>query len=300
MGSPILAEFKRQASFYLKEKIKTARLALTDVTPAQLLAEEATSENVWPPDTRSMGVISRAAFEVDDYCRIVEIVHDRLINFDGESWRIYYKTLLLLEHLLTHGPLRVAEEFERQRHVIRKIGFSFSVIDENGFNWGLTLANLSLKVIKLIEDGEFLMEERTRKRRLMRGIQGFGRRFNNEHPSTSSSSSSDTEDGSPSRKPWRNSSYDLSQERAHSPAELSADDLDSDDGSQSQSPDSTGAGILLKAITRWNSSCDLPKLRLHSYTELPQDEPSAEDEEHEGFPTIEGDHPLLVNSDIQP
>ncbi|CAI0443160.1 unnamed protein product [Linum tenue] len=275
MGSPILAEFKRQASFYLKEKIKTARLALTDVTPAQLLAEEATSENVWPPDTRSMGVISRAAFEVDDYCRIVEIVHDRLINFDGESWRIYYKTLLLLEHLLTHGPLRVAEEFERQRHVIRKIGFSFSVIDENGFNWGLTLANLSLKVIKLIEDGEFLMEERTRKRRLMRGIQGFGRRFNNEHPSTSSSSSSDTEDGSPN-------------------------DLDSDDGSQSQSPDSTGAGILLKAITRWNSSCDLPKLRLHSYTELPQDEPSAEDEEHEGFPTIEGDHPLLVNSDIQP
>ncbi|CAI0443161.1 unnamed protein product [Linum tenue] len=176
MGSPILAEFKRQASFYLKEKIKTARLALTDVTPAQLCS----------------------------------------------------------------------------------------------FNWGLTLANLSLKVIKLIEDGEFLMEERTRKRRLMRGIQGFGRRFNNEHPSTSSSSSSDT------------------------------DDLDSDDGSQSQSPDSTGAGILLKAITRWNSSCDLPKLRLHSYTELPQDEPSAEDEEHEGFPTIEGDHPLLVNSDIQP
>lgn len=29
-------EFKKQASFFLKEKIKTARLALTDVTPAQM------------------------------------------------------------------------------------------------------------------------------------------------------------------------------------------------------------------------------------------------------------------------
>lgn len=33
---PSFREFKKQASFFLKEKIKTARLALTDVTPAQL------------------------------------------------------------------------------------------------------------------------------------------------------------------------------------------------------------------------------------------------------------------------
>jgi len=36
MGSPLLHEFKRQASFFFKEKIKTARLALTDVTPTEL------------------------------------------------------------------------------------------------------------------------------------------------------------------------------------------------------------------------------------------------------------------------
>jgi epsin len=35
MGTPF-NEFKKQASFFLKEKIKTARLALTDVTPAEL------------------------------------------------------------------------------------------------------------------------------------------------------------------------------------------------------------------------------------------------------------------------
>ncbi|KAJ6900371.1 Epsin domain [Populus alba x Populus x berolinensis] len=65
MGSPLLHEFKRQASSFLKEKIKTARLALTDVTPTE--------------DRRTMGVISRAAFEVDDYWIIVDILHKRFI-----------------------------------------------------------------------------------------------------------------------------------------------------------------------------------------------------------------------------
>ncbi|XLS51243.1 hypothetical protein HN51_011920 [Arachis hypogaea] len=36
MGTPSFHEFKKQASFFLKEKIKSARLALTDITPAEL------------------------------------------------------------------------------------------------------------------------------------------------------------------------------------------------------------------------------------------------------------------------
>lgn len=47
------------------------------VAGALRLTEEATSGNLWPPDTRTMGVISRAAFEVDDYWRIVGILHRR-------------------------------------------------------------------------------------------------------------------------------------------------------------------------------------------------------------------------------
>ena len=36
MASPLLHEIKKQASCFLKEKIKTARLVLTDVTPVEL------------------------------------------------------------------------------------------------------------------------------------------------------------------------------------------------------------------------------------------------------------------------
>ncbi|KAJ4971807.1 hypothetical protein NE237_004906 [Protea cynaroides] len=173
MGTPSFHEFKKQASFFLKEKIKTARLALTDVTPAQLLTEEATNENQWSPDTRTMSLISRAAFEVDDYWRIVDILHKRLSIFDGKNWRISYNTLIILEHLLTHGPESTAEEFQTDKDIIRVME-SFQYIDERGFNWGLTVRNKSERLLRLLEKGPLLKEERNRARKISRGIEGFG------------------------------------------------------------------------------------------------------------------------------
>ncbi|KAJ8439883.1 hypothetical protein Cgig2_003949 [Carnegiea gigantea] len=131
-------EFRKQASFYIKEKIKTARLALTDVTPAQLLTEEATNANPWAPDARTLGLISKSAFEVDDYWRIVDILHNKLSKFDRKNWRTSYNALVVLEHLLTHGP------------------------------------DSSERVLKLLEKGALLKVERENARKLTRGIQGFG------------------------------------------------------------------------------------------------------------------------------
>ncbi|KAF8395117.1 hypothetical protein HHK36_019058 [Tetracentron sinense] len=173
MGTPFFHDFKRQASFFLKEKIKTARLALTDVTAAELLTEEATNGTPYSPDTQTMGLISRAAFEVDDYWRIVEILHKRLLKFDRKNWRVSYKALILLEHLLTHGPESVAEEFQSDKDVIQEMG-SFQYIDERGFNWGLTVTKKSERILKLLEKGLLLKEERDQARKLTRGIEGFG------------------------------------------------------------------------------------------------------------------------------
>ncbi|KAF5751461.1 ENTH/VHS family protein [Tripterygium wilfordii] len=173
MGTPSFREFKKQASFFLKEKIKTARLALTDVTPAQLLTEEATNGNPQVPDARTLRSISRAAFEVDDFWRIVEILHNRLSSFEKKNWRFSYNSLIVLEHLLTHGPESVAEEFQCHKDVISEIE-SFQFIDEKGFNWGLAVRKKSERILKLLEKGPLLKEERDRARKITREIQGFG------------------------------------------------------------------------------------------------------------------------------
>ncbi|CAI8616572.1 unnamed protein product [Vicia faba] len=166
-------EFKKQASFFLKEKIKTARLALTDVTPAQLMVEEATNGNPWAPTTVTLRTISKAAFDLDDYSRIIEILHTRLVKYEKKNWRASYNSLIVLEHLLTHGPESVAEEFQSDKDVIDQLnGFQF--IDDNGFNWGLTVRKKSARVMKLLQEGNLLKEERNYARKLSRGIQGFG------------------------------------------------------------------------------------------------------------------------------
>ncbi|XP_043700753.1 uncharacterized protein LOC122651436 isoform X4 [Telopea speciosissima] len=122
MGTPFFHEFKKQASFFLREKIKMARLALTDCTPAQLLTEDATNENQWAPDTRTMGLISRAAFEVDDYWRIVDILHKRF-NWGLTVRKKSERVLKLLEK-----SQLLKEERDRARKLTRGIeGFgSFS------------------------------------------------------------------------------------------------------------------------------------------------------------------------------
>ncbi|GMP23027.1 hypothetical protein CsSME_00000789 [Camellia sinensis var. sinensis] len=173
MGTLSFHEFKRYASLFFKEKIKTARLTLTDVTSAQLLTEEATNEDSWTPDTRTMGLISRAAFEVDDYWRIVDILHKRLSRFDRKKWRPSYKALIVLDHLLTHGPERIAEEFQCDKDAIREMT-NFQHVDEKGFNWGLSTKKKSETILKLLEDMPFLKEERARSRKLTSGIKGFG------------------------------------------------------------------------------------------------------------------------------
>jgi epsin len=172
-GSPYFYEFKKQASFFLKEKIKTARLALTDITPIQLLTEEATNGNPLTPDTRTLKMISKAAFEVDDYWRIVDILHKRLERFDKKEWRSSYNALIVLEHLLTQGPESSAEEFQTEKTVMEEME-SFQYIGEKGFNWGLNVRRKSEKILTLLNDVTILKEERDRARKLSRGIEGFG------------------------------------------------------------------------------------------------------------------------------
>ncbi|KAH9627512.1 hypothetical protein KSS87_016226 [Heliosperma pusillum] len=166
-------DLRKQASFYIKEKIKTARLALTDVTPIQLMTEEATNANPWAPNTQTLGLISRAAFEVDDYWRIVDILHNKLSKFDRKDWRASYNSLIVLEYLLTHGPERVAEEFQVHTSIVDDMKY-FQHIDEKGFNWGLAVRKKSEKILKLLENGPLLKEERENARKITREIKGFG------------------------------------------------------------------------------------------------------------------------------
>lgn len=173
MGSIVdLSQVKKHASLRFREKLKAVRLLLTDVTEAQLLTEEATNNDPEGPETRTMALISKAAFEVDDYWRIVEVLHKRLSAFDKKRWRVSFKTLVLLEYLLTHGPKSVADEFQCQKDFLQQL-VHFQYVDDKGMDWGLYLRRKVVKILELLNNEELLIEERNHCRKVSREIR-FG------------------------------------------------------------------------------------------------------------------------------
>ncbi|XP_057958501.1 uncharacterized protein LOC131151264 [Malania oleifera] len=189
MGTLFLNQIKKQASSFLQEKYKSARLVLTDVTDAQLLAEEATNTNACGPDARTMTRIAEASFDIDDYWRIVDVLHMRLHGIDWKQWRQSYKSLVLLEFLLTHGPENFAKEFTCHVLIIRELG-TFQHIDEKGFNWGASMQKKSERVLKLLVGGETLRNARLNSLKITKEIEGFGNLI--VSPSSSSSKKSKT------------------------------------------------------------------------------------------------------------
>ncbi|XP_022761152.1 epsin-3 [Durio zibethinus] len=187
MGTFLLNQIKKQASCFLQETYKNARMVFSDVTAAELLAEEATSNDPWGPDARTMTKISKASFYKDDYWRIVYVLHKRLDSIDWKHWRQSYKALILLEFLLTHGHEAFAEEFICDSDVIEELG-TFRHVDEKGFNWGLNMQKRSDRVLELLEGGETLRLARLKALKITKEIQGFG----STTTSPSSASSSDS------------------------------------------------------------------------------------------------------------
>ncbi|KAJ4968805.1 hypothetical protein NE237_015506 [Protea cynaroides] len=182
-----LGDLKKQASFFLQQKYKTVRLAFTDVTQAELLTEEALNSDPWGPDAKTMTRIAESSYDIDDYWRIVDVIHRRLYVLDGKQWRQSYKSLVLLDFLLTHGPEDFVEEFQCDKEVIEELG-TFTHIDERGFNWGAIMQKKSEKLLNLLQGGEVLKEARYKALKVTKEIKGFGNLM--DSPTSSSSPSS--------------------------------------------------------------------------------------------------------------
>ncbi|XP_073102522.1 clathrin interactor EPSIN 1 isoform X2 [Elaeis guineensis] len=129
--------------------------------------------------------ISEAAYDMDDYWRIVDVLHRRLHSVYWKEWRQSYKTLVLLEFLLTHGPEDMLEEFHCDINVIRELG-KLNYVDERGFNWGACMQIKSERILKLLSDQKQLQEARSKALKISKEIQGFGNLI--VSPSSSSSS----------------------------------------------------------------------------------------------------------------
>ncbi|CAM0148539.1 unnamed protein product [Urochloa decumbens] len=156
----LAGEVKRQASGFLQDKYKQARLALGDVTPAELLVQEATNNAACVPDAKTLACIADAAFDMDDCWRIAKVLHHRLSRAaDWKEWRPVYKALVVLEFLLTHGPDDLPREFVPDMPAMRDLR-SFRYVDDKGFDWGACMQRRTDSVLALLTDADRLRHAR--------------------------------------------------------------------------------------------------------------------------------------------
>ncbi|KAL5231434.1 hypothetical protein ABZP36_030210 [Zizania latifolia] len=188
-----------QASGFLQDKYKQARLALGDVTPAELLVQEATNNEAGIPDARTLACISDATFDMDEYWRIAAVLRRRMANADDwKEWRPVYKALVVLEFLLTHGPDELPRDFLPEIAALRDLR-GFSHVDDRGFDWGACMQRRCDSVLALLTDAERLRDARRRAIRVSHEVHHGWRAGGGFSPSSRTSSSVSTPSSASSR-----------------------------------------------------------------------------------------------------
>ncbi|KAF8098723.1 hypothetical protein N665_0260s0030 [Sinapis alba] len=175
MGTLWFGGIKKQASLFLHDKYNVARLVLTDVTETELLVEEVTNDDPSSPNAKTMTKIAEASFNTVDYWRIVDVLHRKIGKGEGEmkKWREAYKAMVLLEFLLTHGPLHLPHDFLYHLDHIRFLS-TFQYVDDKGFDWGAKVQKKADQIQTLLLGKEELREARLKALKITSQINGFG------------------------------------------------------------------------------------------------------------------------------
>lgn len=102
---------------FLKWGQKQIRQFALNLTETEIRVEEATNNDPWGPHGSEMAKIAEEAADPDKYREIMAVIARRLTDTE-ENWRQVYKALLLLEHLVKHGPIKVARDTQANSNVL--------------------------------------------------------------------------------------------------------------------------------------------------------------------------------------
>eukprot|EP00210_Caulerpa_lentillifera_P007108 g6801.t1 len=143
---------------FIKWGQKQVRQFALNLTETEIRTEEATNNDPWGPHGSEMSKLAQDATDPEKYREIMGVIARRL-NDTGENWRHVYKALLLLEHLIKHGPIRVAKDTQANADLLRSLQ-SFEFKDKTGRDQGLNVRTRAKQVADLVADRDRLEDAR--------------------------------------------------------------------------------------------------------------------------------------------
>jgi epsin len=135
-----------------------AKMYVLNLSPLEVLVEEATNTETWGPHGSAMAEIAEACFDPEGYRQVLGVLARRLQE-GGERWRCAYKALLLLEHLVKHGPAKAAADVAASRSVLERLQ-KFEHKDANGRDHGANVRHRAAEIAALVASPQRVAEER--------------------------------------------------------------------------------------------------------------------------------------------
>eukprot|EP00545_Synedropsis_sp_CCMP1620_P009921 CAMPEP_0119010328 /NCGR_PEP_ID=MMETSP1176-20130426/4940_1 /TAXON_ID=265551 /ORGANISM="Synedropsis recta cf, Strain CCMP1620" /LENGTH=196 /DNA_ID=CAMNT_0006962965 /DNA_START=190 /DNA_END=776 /DNA_ORIENTATION=+ len=125
---------------------------------------ECLSHKNWGSSSTIMNEISRDTYDYDKFPIITKIVWESLENQRPAAWRVVFKALTLLEHLVKNGSERCVDDARNHGHVLRGL-HQFNYY-EGTVDRGLGVKEKSKQIVEILGDDERIREERGKAKKL--------------------------------------------------------------------------------------------------------------------------------------
>jgi epsin len=117
-----------------------------------------------------MHEVARDTFDLERFHVITRLMWDSMEGQRPAAWKVVFKGLTLLEHLIKNGQERCVDDARNHGHVLRTLGqFNYY---EGTIDRGLGVREKSKQIMEILGDDERIREERQKAKKLREKLGG--------------------------------------------------------------------------------------------------------------------------------
>ncbi|GKY91144.1 hypothetical protein MPSEU_000087200 [Mayamaea pseudoterrestris] len=133
-------------------------------TEVETRVYEVLSHKNWGASTSLLNQVAKDSYDYDKYAVVSELMWQSMENQRPAAWRVVFKALSLLEHLIKNGSERCVDDARNHGHSLRALQqFNYY---EGTIDRGLGVREKSKQLIEILSDDERVREERQKAKKL--------------------------------------------------------------------------------------------------------------------------------------
>ncbi|KAF9938404.1 Epsin-3, clathrin recruitment and traffic between the Golgi and endosome [Modicella reniformis] len=143
----------------IRSALEKVTAKVMNYTVMEQKVREATSNDPWGASGTLKQDLAKATHNFQHFNEIMPAIFKRFTDRDPREWRILYKSLVLLEYLVTNGSERVVDEARGHVSTV-KVLRNFHYVDENGKDEGINVRNRAKEFAETLSSVDRIKEER--------------------------------------------------------------------------------------------------------------------------------------------